>query len=84
MSHNDLCCNLRSLSTAASDLGFVAPALASGLTTAYDNYTTARPCMTGLLARMDNVNSTVLVLPASIAVSVPPVSQQDPHFGAPQ
>ena len=72
---------MRSLSTAASDLGVVAPDLASGLAGAYDNYTSARPCMTGLLARLDSINATVVVLPANVAVMSSPLSPNTGYLG---
>ncbi len=56
------------LSGVGSNLSITLPALSATLIDAYDNYTAARPCMTSLLTRLQDINSTVVVLPSDINV----------------
>ena len=51
-----------------SNLSVTLPALSATLLDAYDNYTTARPCMTSLLTRQQDINTTAIVLPSDIDV----------------
>ena len=59
------------LVAAGSNLTATLPLLSAYLLGAAANYSDARPCMAALLARLQRINATVIVLPASLAVSHP-------------
>ncbi|EIE18872.1 hypothetical protein COCSUDRAFT_45025 [Coccomyxa subellipsoidea C-169] len=63
---SDIQSGITALSGVGSNLSITLPALSATLIAAYDNYTAARPCMTSLLTRLQDINSTVVVLPADI------------------
>ncbi len=60
-----------SITAAGTDLNTTLPLLSAYLVQASANYTDARPCLIGLLARLQHINATVIVLPSSLEVSVP-------------
>ena len=57
------------LVAAGSNLTATLPLLSAYLLDAAANYSDTRPCMVALLARLQHINATVIVLPASLAVS---------------
>ncbi|KAK9918047.1 hypothetical protein WJX75_000757 [Coccomyxa subellipsoidea] len=62
----DIQSGISSLSSVGSNLSVTLPALSATLLDVYDKYTTARPCMTSLLTRLQDINTTVIVLPSDI------------------
>ena len=69
------CCQLTLLThacrlvAAGGNLTATLPLLSAYLLGAAANYSDARPCMVALLARLQHINATVIVLPASLGVS---------------
>ena len=59
------------LVAAGSNLTATLPLLSGYLLEAAANYSDARPCLVALLARLQHINATVIVLPASLGVSHP-------------
>ena len=57
-----------SISAAGTDLAATLPLLSAYLVQASTNYSDARPCFNGLLARFQHINATVLLLPSSLEV----------------
>ena len=57
------------LIAAGSNVTATLPLLSGYLLDAAANYSDTRPCMLALLARLQHINSTVIVLPASLGVS---------------
>ena len=57
------------LVAAGSNLTATLPLLSACLLDAAANFSDARPCMAALLARLQHINATVIVLPASLGVS---------------
>ena len=56
------------LVAAGSNLTATLPLLSAYLLDAAANYSDARPCMVALLARLQHINTAVIVLPASLGV----------------
>ena len=63
-----ICMHACRLVAAGSNLTATLPLLSAYLLGAAANYTDARPCMVALLARLQHINATVIVLPASLGV----------------
>ncbi|CAL5222903.1 g5332, partial [Coccomyxa viridis] len=58
--------SLNAITAAGTDLSTTLPLLSAYLVQASTNYTDARPCLISLLARLQHINATVIVLPSSL------------------
>ena len=73
-----------SISAAGTNLTATLPLLSTYLVQASANYSDARPCFADLLARLQHINATVIVLPTSLEVHSPSDSCRFPTPGTPQ
>ena len=72
------------ISAAGTDLTTTLPLLSAYLVQASTNYTDARPCLGSLLARLQHINATVIVLPSSLEVHPRALGTYEHHTAVPR